>query len=336
VAELLEDAMSAGTALDSSGRRLSPQRTVLVVNRFAGRVRHRAIARLARHFGLEDAAVLEVGRDGSARAIAEQLVAERVPLVLAAGGDGTLHQMLQAFAGSDAILAPVPLGTSNDLARQVGIPTDLKRWLTAMRHMMPVPLDLLRMGRTYVATVGGLGLPAHVAEDCRRLKQGRARRAAQALGGAIYSMLTVARVGRYGPRAVTAVLQYDDGPERHLPVSALLVGTAARFGGGLRLCEDGALRAGRFAAIVVTATTRQGIVDTLLRLRSGRPLGRHAHRFVNLRRMTFRTDALVGAFGDGEWMGMRHRLTVRVDCGAVQIAVPASAAAARSALEVTA
>jgi diacylglycerol kinase (ATP) len=336
VAELLEDAMSAGTVLDSSGRRLSPMRTVLVVNRFAGRVRHRAIARIARQFGLPDAAVLEVGRDGSARAIAERLVADRVALVLAAGGDGTWHQMLQAFAGSDVIFAPVPLGTSNDLARHVGIPMDLRHWLAAMRHMVPVPLDLLRMGQTYVATVGGLGLPAHVAEDCRRLKQGRARRAAQALGGAIYSVLTVARVGRYGARAVTAALQYDDGPERHLPVSALLVGTAARFGGGLGLCAGDTLRAGRFAALVVTATTRKGIVDTLLRLRSGRRLGRHAHRVVNLRRLTFRTDALVGAFGDGEWLGLRHRLTVRVERAAVHVAVPVSAPAARYQLEVTA
>jgi diacylglycerol kinase (ATP) len=328
--------MDAGTALDSSDRRLSRERTVLVVNRFAGRVRRRAITRLAGQFGLADTAVLEVGRDGSARAIAARLAVDRVPLVLAAGGDGTWHQMLQAFAGSDTVLAPVPLGTSNDLARHVGVPTDFDRWLAAMQHTVPVPLDMLRMGRTFVATVGGLGLPAHVAEDCRRLKQGRGRAAAQALGGTVYSVLTIARVGRFGPRAVRAILQCDDGPEQHLPVSALLVGTATRFGGGLRLCADDALRAGRFAAIVVTATTSRGIVDTLLRLRAGRPLGPHARRFVNLQRLTFRTDALVGAFGDGEWLGLRHRLTVRVERAAVQIAVPVSAPAARYPLEVTA
>ena len=46
------------------------------------------------------------------------------PLVIAAGGDGTVSAAASAIAGSAAVLAIIPLGTSNDVARSLGIPLD--------------------------------------------------------------------------------------------------------------------------------------------------------------------------------------------------------------------
>jgi diacylglycerol kinase (ATP) len=328
--------MDPRLATNVRDRAISFDRAVLLVNRFAGHARRHAVARIVERLDLADSAIREVGRDGSAREIAAQLAADRVSLVLAAGGDGTWHQMLQALAGSQTVLATVPLGTSNDLARHLDIPTDLEAWLAALPDAVSTPLDVLRLGRDLVATVGGLGLPAHVAADCLRLKQGRLRRVAQAAGGNIYSVLTTTRVLRRGPKAVDATLQCDAEAEQRMPVSALLVGTVARFGGGLELCPDDTLLPGRFAALVVTATTRAGILDTLLRLRAGRLPGRHARRYVNLQRLDFRTTALVGAFGDGEWLGPRHRVTVCVERAALHVAVPRTARCARRFLEATA
>lgn len=328
--------MDAGLATNPRGDAIALDRAVLLVNRFAGRASRHAVARVVERLSLPDGAVLEVGRDGSAREIAARLAADRVPLVLAAGGDGTWHQMLQALAGARTVLATVPLGTSNDLARHLGVPADLEDWLTALPHAVSLPLDVLRLGRDLVATVGGLGLPAHVAADCSRLKQGRLCRLAQAAGGGIYAVLTTARVLRRGARAVDATLRCDDEIEQRMPVSALLVGMVTRFGGGLALCPEGALEPGRFAALVVTATTRAGILDTLLRLRAGHQPGRYARRCLNIQRLAFRTTALVGAFGDGEWLGPRHRVTVRVERGALRVAVPRIARSAQRRHEATA
>lgn len=49
-------------------------------------------------------------------------------LVIAAGGDGTLGEVANGLAGTETIMAPLPVGTANSFAREVGLP-------------MPSPLD---------------------------------------------------------------------------------------------------------------------------------------------------------------------------------------------------
>lgn len=59
---------------------------------------------------------------GDAVELARRAASEQVDLVLAAGGDGTLSQIANGLVGSQTILAPLPIGTSNALARELGLP----------------------------------------------------------------------------------------------------------------------------------------------------------------------------------------------------------------------
>ncbi len=55
---------------------------------------------------------------GHATELARQAAESGEQLVLAAGGDGTISQVANGLAGSETILAPLPVGTSNALARE--------------------------------------------------------------------------------------------------------------------------------------------------------------------------------------------------------------------------
>ena len=297
---------------------------VLLVNPFAGGVRQPTVERIVHRLGLEGAAILAVGRDGSAQALAARAVNDRVTLLLVAGGDGTLHQVIQSLAGTGTVLGVLPLGTSNDLARRLGMATALDRALEEIATAETGSIDLLRMGHHWVATVGGLGLPAEVARTCNRLK---ARPLigwpARSLGRTIYALAAAQRILRHGPEPVTCHIAVGGEDATPNQVSALLVGTVDRFGGGLELVPRSQLRAGTFAALMVTATTRPTILDTLLRVRAGRPLRRYARRVTHLTSLTFRADHLVPTFGDGEWLGLQHRMTIRIAPAALRVLMPA-------------
>lgn len=59
---------------------------------------------------------------GHATAIARAAAAGGIPLVFAAGGDGTLNEVANGLAHSSTVLAPLPVGTSNSFAKELGLP----------------------------------------------------------------------------------------------------------------------------------------------------------------------------------------------------------------------
>jgi diacylglycerol kinase family enzyme len=63
--------------------------------------------------------------EGSPNDLAHELVRETPPLVVAAGGDGTVSAVAAALAGSGVPLAVLPLGTLNHFAKDLGIPASL-------------------------------------------------------------------------------------------------------------------------------------------------------------------------------------------------------------------
>lgn len=106
-----------------SPRSALPRSLVLVANSHAGHTRAglaRARAELARQ-GARIVASLDLGQLESLRDWVARPALER-PLIVAAGGDGTVGAVAGYVANTGAILGILPLGTSNDVARSLGIP----------------------------------------------------------------------------------------------------------------------------------------------------------------------------------------------------------------------
>ena len=76
----------------------------------------------------------EVSKSRKARKRARRTVKDGVDLVLVWGGDGMVQRCVDALAGSDAAVAVIPAGTANQLAGNLGIPTDLPE---AVRDSLP-------------------------------------------------------------------------------------------------------------------------------------------------------------------------------------------------------
>ena len=62
-------------------------------------------------------------RPGHAIELASEAAEQGIGLVFAAGGDGTMHEVANGLAHSQTIMAPLPVGTANILAKELAIPT---------------------------------------------------------------------------------------------------------------------------------------------------------------------------------------------------------------------
>lgn len=101
-------------------------RVALIYNTASGQdwLRRQAVVdktlALLRGAGVEADALATDG-PGSASRLAELAVRQGYDTILACGGDGTVHEVLQYVVGTQVALGVVPLGTANALAADLGL-----------------------------------------------------------------------------------------------------------------------------------------------------------------------------------------------------------------------
>jgi diacylglycerol kinase (ATP) len=83
-----------------------------------------AISELLERHGVV-ARVIEPDDEEQARAAVRQAVADGVGVVVAAGGDGTVHLVAEALIGKQSALGVLPMGRVMNVARSLGIDRDL-------------------------------------------------------------------------------------------------------------------------------------------------------------------------------------------------------------------
>ena len=100
---------------------------------------------------------------GDARRIAAEAVSEGFEKIVAAGGDGTINEVVNGVAGSSARMGILPLGTVNVLAKEIGIPEgNLAAAWKVVETGKTLALDLPMANDQYFIQLAGVGLDAEV------------------------------------------------------------------------------------------------------------------------------------------------------------------------------
>jgi undecaprenyl-diphosphatase len=222
------------------------------------------------------------------------------PLVVAAGGDGTVSAAVNAMRGSGALLAILPLGTSNDVARSLGIPPDGREaavMIADNARVCAVDAGCLRIDgseRVFLnAATGGLNVAfAQEATD------GSLR---DRFGGLTYPVAAARALRSYEPFECTIE---HGGRRQTLRVVHLSVSNAPVFGGVLGMRVPGAsLTDGLLDVIAIERLSvprlALAVADTVI--------GRHrpVHRVHTLKARSVRVSAPAGQelAVDGEVVG---------------------------------
>ena len=91
--------------------------------------------------------IMETQYAGHGTELAKNAAAAGASLVIAAGGDGTAHEVVQGLmeaqaGGSGTAFAHLPLGTGCDLARGLGLPTNPSGILRGLRQWKDTYVDV--------------------------------------------------------------------------------------------------------------------------------------------------------------------------------------------------
>jgi len=210
---------------------------------------------------------------GSATVHAQQAVHEGYDAILACGGDGTVHEVLQSLVGTEVALGVIPLGTANALAADLGLiasPAKATRTLLdAERVRVPVGRIHFENGRgpdsRYFLVAAGVGADALL---MARLDPVLKRRF-----GYILYLIEAARIWATDPFPLfeAAFTTNGHGPDRVAQVSQLLAVRVRSFGGALRELAPGAsLRSRSLRLLAFGTRSRYSYLRFLLAVLAGR------------------------------------------------------------------
>src|SRR5205807_4909053 len=113
-----------------------------------------------------DCVVCATTRTGEAESMARRAVAEGFEKIVAAGGDGTVNEVVNGLAGTEATLGLLPIGTMNVFATELGLPVqDLERCWNIVQGEHTRSVDLPKANQKFFVQLAGVGLVAQVVKE---------------------------------------------------------------------------------------------------------------------------------------------------------------------------
>ena len=110
--------------------------------------------------------ICATSRAGEAEVLARHAAEEGFEKIVAAGGDGTINEVVNGLAGSNAALGLLPIGTMNVFATELGLPAhDLKLCWNIIQGENTRLVDLPSANGKYFVQLAGVGLDAQVVKE---------------------------------------------------------------------------------------------------------------------------------------------------------------------------
>jgi diacylglycerol kinase (ATP) len=244
-------------------------------------------------------------------------------VIVIAGGDGSVHRVINALAGLPATIAVLPVGSGNDFSASLGLPADP---LEAARRVVAGrvrAIDLVAVDGRLFCTVGGLGLVADSAALVGRLGQpgSRLRPAIRALGPRAYLLAAAAYITR-GPVGIAIRIDAEStagGWTWSGDVHALFVANQQLLGAGLRLPVPSSNTDGECEIAIVPRTGRLRLARSLRCLETGSPVPPDVLIVRRATKATIATGTVSPFVADGELLPPASRFAAKVRPGALQV-----------------
>jgi diacylglycerol kinase (ATP) len=253
---------------------------------------------------------------GSATGIAQRCIERGADLILAAGGDGTINEVVNGMAHSNVPLGILPAGTANVLANELGIGNTMERAARSLGHCVPerIALGLLSTAAgnapRHFLLMAGAGLDAEIVHDINyRLKD--------ALGKVAY---WIAGFSKVGSRLAEFTVEAEG---REFLVSFALASRVRNYGGDLEIAPTISLLDDEFELVLFEGASSFTFLKYMLGVVVHRHQSMHGVTILRTRKALFSASAnrKIHLQVDGEYAGLAPG-TVEIVPNALTLLVP--------------
>jgi diacylglycerol kinase (ATP) len=219
--------------------------------------------------------------------------------VIAVGGDGLLHIILQMVVPAQIPFTVIPAGTGNDFVRTLGWDLDeVDVQLNRVTTNPPTPIDLGLVDGEWFGAILSTGFDSIVNEKANTMQWPK--------GPMKYNAAIAIELPRFVPRHYEITL--DD---RTISTEAMLIAVAngRSYGAGMLVCPNANIGDGLFDVMVLHPVSKLEFIKVFPRVFAGTHVSHPAVEIVRSKNVTIESNAI--AYADGERIG---QLPIAAEC----------------------
>ena len=236
-------------------------------------------------------------------------------MIVACGGDGTIHRVINQFADSGVPFGVLPLGSGNDFVKSCNLPSKLSDHFDMWLDGTTRSLDLVKISGDVsgwaVNTIGlGLDGMANYYAHKGKIRPGTARYTVGAILAALRSK-------------VSSMTLHLDGKEIREDLLMATICNGKIEGGSFHLSPDSELFDGRLELATLSHLPFPKLLLTLPKFKNGAPPTIPQYKLRPFQSLTIQSRNPLHVHADGEHLGSTIRsLTLEVVPGKVELSVP--------------
>lgn len=223
--------------------------------------------------------------------LAQELDAKQYQGVIAVGGDGLAHLVLQVCVPRHIPFAIVPAGTGNDFVRTLGWSlVDIEPFLQRVISSNPSPIDLGNVDSEWFGAILSTGFDSVVNERANRLPWPK--------GPQRYNLAIALELPRFTP------IEYEitcDGKTFTTKAMLVAIGNGKSYGGGMNICPQAQLHDGLFDLVILEPVSKLEFIKTFPKVYSGAHINHPRVRTLRAKKVAITASAV--AYADGERIG---------------------------------
>ena len=248
--------------------------------------------------------------------LAQKAVKKNPDIIVAAGGDGTVIQVISGMVDSSIKLGIIPNGTGNMLSSDLGIPLNTKKAVEVIQGKNTKKIDIGKINDRYFAFLAGCGLDSEIMRDTTRERKRK-------LGLWAYFVEGFKLAFRSRKRFIRFKIKIDDKkPFKTIGISVMAANSANILGQFFTLAPHASLNDGFLDLIIISPRSMFDYFPVLFQIITRRSLSDERKiRYFRAKEIEISSEPVLNIQADGDIIG-KTPVKISVIPSCIEVLIP--------------